>query len=69
MLIDCSTWVDVLYGSQPPQAERFEVLDRVFELGCRLWDTAGKHPLTFLCQLASSGILLEIKTDRWLYLY
>ena len=32
----------VLYGKAPSREECFKVLDRVFELGCRFWDTAGE---------------------------
>lgn len=32
----------MLYGASPSEVERLRVLDRVFELGCRFWDTAGK---------------------------
>ncbi|KAK3172838.1 hypothetical protein OEA41_006163 [Lepraria neglecta] len=31
-----------LYGAAPSDEERFKVLDRVYDLGCKFWDTAGK---------------------------
>lgn len=37
----------MLYGGGGTHEESFEILDRVFDLGCRFWDTAEvSHSIT-----------------------
>lgn len=42
--------VAILYGQGPAQEEGLGVLDRVFELGCRFWDTAGEKAFGGDCE-------------------
>ena len=38
----------MLYGDGGEEEDRLNFLDKVFEMGCTFWDTAGKDPVLMM---------------------
>ena len=54
-LMEIVYYLAQLYGQGPSREEGLKVLDRVFELGCRFWDTAGKFWVFVLGGVGGEG--------------
>lgn len=53
--------VAALYGDAVEDEERLALLDKVFEMGCRFWDTAGEAIFNIAFLLSwNDGIRLSL---------